>query len=62
MCWPTIRIKNVPIGKYQLAIGLHDEKSGRDIELPIAGGGPAGSYQVGSISVTADKSASDSVR
>ena len=54
--------ENVPAGTYQLAIGLHDEKSGRDIELPIAGGGPSGSFRIGNISVTADKPASDSVR
>ena len=54
--------KNVPVGSYQFAIGLHDEKSHRDIELPIAGGGASGSYRVDNISVMADKPASDSVR
>jgi hypothetical protein len=53
---------NVPAGTYELAIGLHDEKTRRDIELPIAGRGPSGSYRVGSISVTADKPDSNSVR
>ena len=54
--------KNVPVGTYQFAIGLHDDKSGHDIELPLEGGGPSGSYRIGNISVTADKPASDSVR
>jgi hypothetical protein len=54
--------KNVPAGVYAFAVGLHDEKSNRDIELPIAGLGPSGSYRFGNISATADKSASDAVR
>jgi Domain of unknown function (DUF4832) len=54
--------KNVPAGTYQLAIGLHDVKTNRNIELPIASGGPTGVYRVGNISVTADKPASEQVR
>lgn len=54
--------KNIALGTYELAIGLRDEKSGRDIELPIAGSGASGSYRIGTISITADKPASESVR
>ena len=54
--------KNVPAGTYQLAIGLHDEKTKCNIELPISGSCPTGSYRVGNIIVTADKPASDQVR
>jgi Domain of unknown function (DUF4832) len=54
--------KKAPAGTYQLAIALHDNKTNRNIELPIAGGGLAGSYRVGNISITADKPASDPVR
>jgi hypothetical protein len=54
--------RNVPSGSFQLAIGLHDDKSNRDINLPLAGGGSSGSYRVGNIRVTADKPAPDPVR
>src|SRR5205085_542001 len=54
--------KNVPAGTYQLAIGLHDKTSQRNIELPVAGSGQLGSYRVGDISVTADKPTSGKVR
>jgi hypothetical protein len=54
--------KNVPAGDYAFAIGLHDKKSNRDIELPIASHGQSGSYQVGHVTATADKPASDAVR
>jgi hypothetical protein len=54
--------KNVTTGTYQLAIGLHDETSRRDIELPIAGVGPSGVYRIGRVCVTADNPASQAVK
>jgi hypothetical protein len=57
-----VLFKNVPPGAYQIAIGLHDEKSGRDIELPLTGGGASGSYLVSNISVAADKPMPESVK
>ena len=47
--------KHSPVGSYGIAIGLHDKTSNREIELPIAGGGPAGWYQIGHIQVTDSK-------
>jgi hypothetical protein len=43
--------KNVPAGSYELAIGLYDDKSHREIELPIAGVGPSGKYRIGPVTV-----------
>lgn len=54
--------KNVPAGDYAFAVGLYDDKTNRDIELPIAGRGPSGSYRLGNISVTADKAVSNAVK
>jgi hypothetical protein len=43
--------KNVPAGNYQFAIDLYDEKSRREIELPISGVGPSGKYRIGPMTV-----------
>jgi hypothetical protein len=47
----TAKFENVASGCYQLALGLHDEQTDRDIQLPIAGGGLEGWYRIGQIDV-----------
>ena len=54
--------KNVKSGSYELAIGVHDAQTNRDIELPIVGGLEGGFYEIGNIAVTADKRAANAVR
>jgi hypothetical protein len=45
------RFDDVPVGCYTLAIGLHDEQSKREIQLPIARCGPDVWYRVGEMKV-----------
>jgi hypothetical protein len=54
--------EDILAGNYEIAISLHDQKSGREIDLPIAGGGPHGMYRIGTVSVKADKPAADQVK
>jgi hypothetical protein len=54
--------KNVPARSYGFAIGLYDEKSRREIGLPIKNVGPSGVYRIGDIQVIADTGASHTVR
>lgn len=58
----TAVFKNVPAGNYEFAIGLHNERSNRDIDMPIDCAEPAGYYRIGPIKVTADKPASAAVK
>ncbi len=53
--------KDVPAGDYQLALSLHDPKTNRVIELPLAEGLPGGLYPVGNLTMTADNLAPGSV-
>jgi hypothetical protein len=48
-------LTELPAGSYEIAIGLHDKISHRAIELPLAGGGPAGRYRIGHIQVADSK-------
>ena len=58
----NVVFKDVAAGNYEFAIGLRDKKLGREIDLPIAGGGPHGIYRIGTVSVKADKPAVDQVK